>query len=299
MFRSLDVRRLARRAIAPVCASLTVVLIALFAVSISSGGARAQAAAVRGAPARPAVPSIEPRTSAAVRPPLAPPLPTARQRITSASGADVFVYPPTRAGAGSERPEPSPLVVMLHGMCCDPAPTCDFWSPAGREGSFLVCPEGNASCGGAASWEGPIEAKAAALDQSLAAVDAAFGAHIAHAKGDILMGFSRGAFVARDVVYARPGRFKGLILIGALMRPDAARFKAAGIRRVVMAAGEYDMARPAMQRAAAELTANGLPARYVSLGRIGHALPDNMEEIMRGALRWVREGIPAGEGAGS
>lgn len=296
MQSSLDVRRLARRAVAPVCASLTVVLIALLAVTISSR-ARAQAA-MSGAPARLAIHSIEPRISAAITP-QAPPLPTARQTITSASGADVFVYPPSRGGAGSERPEPSPFVVMLHGMCCDPAPTCDFWSPAGREGSFLVCPEGNGSCGGAANWEGPIEAKAAALDQSLAAVEDTFGAHIAHGKGDILMGFSRGAFVARDVVYARPGLFKGLILLGALMRPDAERFKASGIRRVVMAAGEYDMARPAMQRAAAELTAKGLPARYVSLGRIGHALPDNMEELMRDALRWVREGIPAGEGARS
>jgi hypothetical protein len=231
MQSSLDVRRLARRAVAPVCASLTVVLVALFTLSITSG-ARAQAA--RGATARAAISSIKPHLSATLRPPAPPPLPAERQMITSASGADVFVYPPIRAGAERDRAEPSPLVVMLHGMCCDPAPTCDFWSPAGREGSFLVCPEGNASCGGAANWEGPIEAKAAALDQSLAAVEGAFGAHIARAKGDILMGFSRGAFVARDIVYARPGRFKGFILIGALMRPEAGRFKAFVVHRVVM-----------------------------------------------------------------
>jgi predicted esterase len=126
---------------------------------------------------------------------------------------------------------------------------------------------------GARDWSGSGEVKAAALDESLAVTDKAYGAFIDHSQGDILVGYSRGAFVARDVVYARPGRFRGLILLGALMRPDAARLKASGIRRVVFAAGEWDMARPAMQRSAAALTGAGLPSRYVSLGQIGHALP--------------------------
>jgi predicted esterase len=179
--------------------------------------------------------------------------------------------------------------MMLHGMCGDPLSVCDFWNQAGREGSWLVCPGGNVACGGARDWAGSGEVKAAALDESLAVVDKAYGSFIDHSQGDILIGYSRGAFVARDVVYARPGRFRGLILLGALMRPDAARLKASGVRRVVFAAGEWDMARPAMVRSAAALTGAGLPSRYVSLGKIGHALPDNLEAILRGALRWIRE----------
>jgi predicted esterase len=180
---------------------------------------------------------------------------------------------------------------MLHGMCGDPLSVCEYWSRAGREGSFLVCPGGNVACGrgGARDWSGSGEVKAAALDESLAVVDKAYGSFIDHSRGDILIGYSRGAFVARDVAYARPGRFRGLILLGALMRPDAVRLKASGIRRVVFAAGEWDMARPAMQRSAAALTGAGLPSRYVSLGKIGHALPDNLEAILRDALRWIRE----------
>jgi predicted esterase len=104
-----------------------------------------------------------------------------------------------------------------------------------------------------------------------------------------LIGFSRGAFVARDIAYARPGRWKALIFIGASFIPDAARLKASGIRRVVMAAGDYDGARPTMQRAAALLHASGLPARYISLGPIAHALPRDLERILREALGWVRQ----------
>lgn len=289
-----DVRRLARRAVGPVCASITVGLLAL---GLLGSGARADESKAAPAAARAAISSLAPRVEPAPLVQERSPIPTSTQTLVTASGADVILYPPLAASPSS--PPRSPLVIMLHGMCCDPAPTCDFWSRAGREGSFLVCPEGNSTCGGAGDWAGSGEVKASAIDEGVALVDRAYGAHIDHTKGDILMGFSRGAFVARDVVYARPGRYKGLVLIGALMRPDVERFKAAGIRRVVMAAGEYDMARPAMQRSAAELNARGLPARYISLGRIGHALPDNFEDLMRGALRWVREGIPEGAEPGS
>jgi pimeloyl-ACP methyl ester carboxylesterase len=179
---------------------------------------------------------------------------------------------------------------MLHGMCGEARRACDFWSDAGREGSWLVCPAGNARCGERDDWKGTGEEKAGVLDQAMEAVDRAYGAAaVTHAGGDILIGFSRGAFVARDVAYARPGRFRALVLLGASMTPDAARLKASGIRRIVMGAGEYDGARLTMQRAARALDAAGIPTRYESLGRIPHALPNDLEDILRDALAWIRE----------
>lgn len=281
--------RVAMRAAAAVCALITVVLLPIAA--FRSSGARAESARAEGAPVaiHGATPIALPAPSASPK----PHLPRERQTHTTASGVDVVVYPPLAAAGDAERDaaesKGAPIVMMLHGMCGDPLSICEFWNRAGREGSFLVCPGGNTTCGDARDWAGSGEVKAAALDESFAALDKAYGAYVDHGRGDILIGFSRGAFVARDVAYARPGRFRGLILMGALMQPDAARFKASGIRRVVMAAGDYDMARPAMQRAAAMMTALGLPTRYVSLGRIPHALPNNLEVILRDALRWVRE----------
>lgn len=291
MLYSFDVRRLARRILAPICALVATMVIAF--ISLGAGpGARAQglppapSAVIAAAPAREMAGSRDAPTEEAPRSARTART-AAREARQTASGTSVLVYPPMTTG---EEPAPAaPIVMMLHGMCGDPASTCDFWSRAGREGSFLLCPEGNVACGGARDWAGSGEQKAAALDESIAAVDRAYGPLIAHEKGDVLIGFSRGAFVARDVAYARPGRFRGLILIGAWMRPDAGRLKASGIRRVVMAAGEYDGARPAMQRAASAMSAAGLPSRYVSLGRIGHQLPDDLEAILRDSLRWVRE----------
>jgi predicted esterase len=275
-------RRIALRTTAAVCALIAVVLLPLAA--LRGGGARAEGAPVVSPDPAPVARPAHSADRSAITASPKPPLPAERETRSTASGAEIIVYPPLSTSAAG-----APVVMMLHGMCGDPLSICEFWNRAGREGSWLVCPGGNTTCGDARDWAGSGEVKAAALDESFAALDKAYGAHVAHDRGDILIGFSRGAFVARDVAYARPGRFRGLILLGASMQPDAARLKASGIRRVVMAAGDYDMARPAMKRAAAMMSALGLPSRYVSLGRIGHALPDNLEVILRDALRWVRE----------
>ena len=207
---------------------------------------------------------------------IAPTTPSRPFRIASA-----YVYPPlTRA--------PAPLLVMLHGMCGDGRGVCEFWNRAGRQTSWLVCPNGNAACGSASDWRGDGETKARHLDGVIAALGDRHGALVTE-QDDILAGFSRGAFVARDVAYARPGRFHGLVLLGAALVPDPKRLKRSGIRRVMLGAGDFDGARPTMQRAARVLQQGGVEARYVSLGPIPHALPHDLERIMRDALAWLRE----------
>jgi predicted esterase len=280
--RVLDVRRVMRRVMALVCAFVVSAVVTMVLLDSREGSADHRAS-----PAGSAVASRPPgHSTIPVEASRTKPAPTTRQTLTTPAGTPVHAFPPLASG-GTQSPKP--MVVMLHGMCSQALPTCEFWSPAGREGSWLVCPTGNSTCGGEPDWKGTGKEKALSIDASVAAVDAEFGAHIDHA-GDVLIGFSRGAFVARDVIYERPGRYTGAILVGASLSPDPARFKAAGIRRVLLAAGDYDGARPAMQRAAAALTAGGVPARYQSLGRIGHQLPDDFEAKMREALRWIRTG---------
>jgi predicted esterase len=286
MPRRIDPRRSVRRAVVLVCALFALSILPFLAIR-SSEIALAQS---RTASHRSFAFSKQSESSVE-HPAPKPKLPENRQFLSTRTGTRVLAYPPLPSA--DTREQGAPLVIMLHGMCGDPLSTCDFWSHAGREGSFLICPEGNASCGGARDWKGDGEMKATAIDESLAAVEEAYGAHIAHGKGDILIGFSRGAFVARDVAYARPGRFKAIVFIGANMIPDAARLKASGVRRVVMAAGDHDGARPTMQRAAAILSAAGLPTRYMSLGPIYHALPADLDRILTEALQWLREADPA------
>lgn len=200
--------------------------------------------------------------------------------ISTPRGSVVWVTP--RRGAAATSPA---RVTFLHGMCMDPRRTCDRVIGLGDGHAALACPTGNSVCGGGADWAGEVEAKAEHLD---AALDAAWSHAGAKGRGaDVLVGFSRGAFVARDVAYARPGRFRALVLIGASMLPDASRLAASGIRRVVLASGDFDPARRTMERAARELEAQGVPARFVPLGPVGHALPRDVAARLAAPIAWA------------
>jgi predicted esterase len=243
------------------------------------------------------------RQAQAGAPAAAPPrLPVLSARLSlrayaaSESSGQAVVFTPLPAAA--RRGHRLPLVMMLHGACGRPLPTCGSFRRAGREGSWLLCPGGNTSyrgysweCRNELDWYGSAEDKASFLDETLALFEQTFGDLHDPGAGDILMGFSRGAFVARDVVMARPGRWRGLILIGAWLEPAAADLRAAGIRRVVMMAGQHDDARPAMERAVASLNAAGLPARFIDTGPIWHQLPEDPEPFIRAALDWVRRPV--------
>jgi predicted esterase len=240
---------------------------------------------------------VDPRARRAAEPP-APPLPPAAAPVEEAPPPPTFpqhrtqiavpennpleIYPPRFPGSAL------PLTVALHGKDMDPVDLCEGWSAEGRAQSWLVCPAGNAPSREAFDWSGTVDERLAALDTQLAAVEAVYGPLVDHARGDVLVGFSRGGFLARDLVYARPGRFRGLVFLGAAVRLDPERLRAAGVRRVLLAAGDQDDARSTMQHTALRLAALGMPARFVGLGPIAHVLPKDLDRVMRDALAWVR-----------
>jgi hypothetical protein len=119
------------------------------------------------------------------------------QPLAAPHGRAVLVYPPSPRALGTEHA--APVVTMLHGMCSDPVATCELGRAAATSVGWFVCPTGNAACGDAADWAGSGETKAAFLDQSLGALERSYGPFVARERGDVLIGFSRGAFVARDV----------------------------------------------------------------------------------------------------
>lgn len=223
-------------------------------------------------PAPPAAPAPPPRKAA----------PSEPFSIAGDGGRPVNVYPPVLREAAA------PLLVMLHGAGNTPSDVCDFWSPAARATSWLVCPAGNAAWSDAYDWTGPTDRRIASAEASLGLFDASSSALVDPERPAILIGFSRGAFLARDWLYAGTRRFRGVIFLGAAVHPEVAKLKEAGIERVVFACGDYDGARPTMEAAARRTSAGGVPARFVRLGPIPHALPANLGTILEREIAWVR-----------
>ena len=222
--------------------------------------------------------------SASIQEPLRPLAPFT---LRDEQGRPIEVYPPAVPA--------SAVVVVLHATCMEPASVCDRFGEAGRDTGWLLCPSGNATCNGEPDWHGPGAAKASFLDRAIAHLEHALPTFVDDRPG-VLIGWSRGAYAARDILYAvvdQPnltslgGRFRGVVFIAAQVTPDAEKLRSAGISRVVMAVGEQDGARSTMVAAVARLKKMGIEARFVSLGKIGHVWPADFEARMREPIAWA------------
>jgi predicted esterase len=272
-------RRAARRALGLVALALAAVVIVAWTgwhPTLALGAVNASGAAA----AASAEPADIVATAARARS-------TERVTLKGDEGASVEVYPPIEPHT-----ERAPALVVLHGMCMQPRDVCDFWPAPGRGSDFVLCPRGNGECGGAPDWVGPIPSRVESAHRSLAL---AFDAHADEIDPErrVLIGYSRGAFLARDVLYAGRHRFSAAVFLGAAVTPDPVRLAAAGVKRVVLAAGDFDGAKPTMTKAAERLRAGGIEARFVSLGPMGHGLPANLAAVLEEPLAWARRSSDA------
>jgi pimeloyl-ACP methyl ester carboxylesterase len=182
------------------------------------------------------------------------------------------------------------VTVMLHGMCSVPEAECPSFVDGATPYGWLVCPRGPSPCADAdgASWVWPFDLNAQGIEETLARVRELHPGEVDVSRGRVLVGFSLGALAAMQLAHDGNGRYAGLVLVGAEVYPNAALLSEAGVLRVVMAAGEQDMMRAHMVQQAALLDAQGIPTRFISLGDVGHAYPDDIDERMAEAIAWVR-----------
>jgi pimeloyl-ACP methyl ester carboxylesterase len=184
---------------------------------------------------------------------------------------------------------PRPAIVFLHGMWSSPEDACPSFETAATRFGFLVCPRGNAALGDGKMWSGSY---ADAVRTIHPAIDAAGGlapGKLDRAGGGTLLGFSNGAYFAAEVAMKEPGRWTGLVLLSMKLDLDARALQAAGVRRVVLAAGDADAARAPMQSLAQRLNTPAVEVRFMSLGAIGHGFPPDMDQRMCEAIAWARD----------
>jgi predicted esterase len=191
-------------------------------------------------------------------------------------------------------PPRRPVTIYLHGICGNPDNGCPYFRDGVTDRSYLLCPRAPFACrDGGASWHGTGSAQQAVLVRALDGLVRREGAAaVDRARPPVLIGFSEGAYTVQGMVRgAHPrGVARAVALIAANITLTAEELRAAGVRRVLFAAGRRDGTRAALESAARRLARQGFPARFLDLGAVGHTyVPSATSPGWRAALQWLEE----------
>ena len=188
----------------------------------------------------------------------------------------VFAYAPASDVAKPTR------VVYLHGIHGLAQNGCPWLRGGATEVGWLLCPEANAALpNGTFSWGGTAKDQ---YDVVTHAIRASGGEPN---DGDVLVGFSQGGFVAVDLVEKHLGTHRGLVILSADVHIDATTLRGAGVERIVLGAGSLDATYAPLETLARSLDAQGFPARFVSLGRVGHTYVPEDTAVLTDAIVWA------------
>ena len=184
-----------------------------------------------------------------------------------------------------------PVVVALHGRNDRPEWACGEWRGVTDAAPFILCPHGVPV--EAPPGRGLAFASAAVtqreIEAGLGALRARFGRYVADGPM-IYAGFSLGAILGVAVVSAHPARFPIAVLgeggQAEWTRDRAAAFARGGGRRVlfICSTASCEAATP---RALVILTQQGIEAKLVSAGHVGHLVDDRVVSAARAAWPWV------------
>ena len=200
-----------------------------------------------------------------------------------ADGPGIVAYPPPE-GSG-----PQPVTVMLHGMCSEPERACRHFAETVSERGWLLCPPATQGCpGGGSTW--PFKGFEPAIEAGIERVRERHPGRLDESSGRTLIGFSLGAFRALSLAQSAKGAYPRVILIGAKIYPDARLLARAGVERLLLAAGDYDMMNAHMRGRVRSLARQGFPVAFQSYGPVGHAFPRDFSEFLTRGLDWVEGG---------
>jgi predicted esterase len=210
------------------------------------------------------------------------------QRLEVEGQSDAFFYRP-RAGRGLR-----PVVVYLHGRGNNPEEDCRKWARVATQFGWLLCPQGPEDRGGGSrAWNNNAAGGQAIVDKSLAALHERFHGKV-QTRGNILIGFSEGAFVAMQLGIREPKVWNRWLILAANDQywwGDATALlhdERRDIRRVYLLTGENDEVAENTNRVGDMVKAEKIPVRVRIRPGLGHEVPgDRMITTYRRALLWL------------
>jgi predicted esterase len=187
-----------------------------------------------------------------------------------------------------------PIFLYLHGRGGNPFEDCRKWARVARPFGWVVCPQGPAPTeSGGRTWNNDPETARKIIDATVEALKEKYKGRV-RTRGDILIGFSEGAFIAQQVGMRDPARWNCWLILAANDRywfgdaPQLLEQNRAKIRRVFLFTGEDDQVAENTKRAGEMLKDAHIRVRVKIAPGIGHEVPaDQMITNYRRPLRWL------------
>jgi predicted esterase len=187
-----------------------------------------------------------------------------------------------------------PIVMYLHGRGGNAMEDCRKWARVARQFGWVVCPQGAAGTdSGGRTWNNDSDSAKRIIDATVVALKAEYKRRV-RTHGDILIGFSEGAYIAQQVGLRDPSHWNRWLILAANDKywwgdaPQLLEQNRAKIRRVYLFTGENDQVAENTKRAGEMLKDAHIRVRVKIVPGLGHEVPaDRMIANYRRPLRWL------------
>jgi predicted esterase len=204
---------------------------------------------------------------------------------------DVFYYKPASSNGMK------PVLMYLHGRGGNPLEDCRKWARVGRQFGWVVCPQGpgQSDTGGRTWANGPADAQKT-VDNTVLALREKYHRRV-QLRGNVLIGFSEGAFVAMNVGMKDQRAWNRWLILGASDAywggpvEEAFDPEKRKVKKVFLLTGENDGVAQNTVRVGDTLKKNKVPVKVRLVPGMGHEVPaDRMITTYRRPLRWLLSG---------
>lgn len=207
------------------------------------------------------------------------------QRLEVPGAPPAYFYRPAVKGT-------KPVLMYLHGKGGHPAEDCKKWARVGTQFGWVVCPSGpEEAANGGRTWAGGDARRI--IDATMLALRAKFQGKV-RKRGNILIGFSEGAFVAMQVGLKDQSTWSKWLFLGASDQywqydiSEALDPQKRKVRRVYLLTGQNDQVAQNTVKVGALLKKSKVRHIVKIVPGLGHEVPsDKMITTYRRPLLWL------------